>query len=67
MPQMNGKELADQARLIAPDLKVLFVSGYAGGILAAHGMGDESLSFLRKPFQALELLDRVRTLIDLRR
>ena len=65
MPQMNGKELADQARLIVPDLKVLFVSGYAGGILMAHGIGDESPSFLRKPFQARELLGRVRALLDL--
>ena len=67
MPQMNGKELADQARQIVPDLKVLFVSGYAGGILAAHGMGEESLGFLRKPFQARELLERVRALVDAKR
>ncbi|MES1184184.1 MAG: ATP-binding protein [Myxococcales bacterium] len=67
MPHMNGKELADRARLIAPELPVLFVSGYAGGILAAHGIGDESLYFLRKPFQAVELLERVRALVQVRR
>jgi signal transduction histidine kinase/CheY-like chemotaxis protein len=67
MPHMNGKELADQARLLAPDLTVLFGSGYAGGILTAHGIGDESLYFLRKPFQARELLERLRALAELRR
>ena len=66
MPQMHGKELADQARRLVPDLKVLFVSGYAGGILAAHGIGDESPYFLRKPFQARELLERVQALVELR-
>jgi signal transduction histidine kinase len=67
MPQMNGKALADQARQIEPDLTVLYLSGYAGGILAGHGIGDDSLFFMRKPFQARDLLERVRTLLERRR
>ena len=46
---------------------MLFLSGYAGGILAGHGIGDDSLFFLRKPFQARDLLERVRALVERRR
>jgi CheY-like chemotaxis protein len=64
MPEMNGKELADLACLSAPRLRVLFVSGYAGGILTAQGIGSDDRCFLRKPFRAQQLLERVHALID---
>ena len=67
MPEMNGKELADRAHVLAPLLPVLFVSGYAGSILTAHGIGDDDLCFLRKPFQAQQLLERVDALLELER
>jgi CheY-like chemotaxis protein len=67
MPEMNGKELADQACALLPHLTVLFLSGYAGGILTAHGIGEDNIRFLRKPYQARDLLERVHALVHLER
>jgi FixJ family two-component response regulator len=59
MPEMDGGQLAQAAQEKFPDLPVLFVSGYTGGVLARHGVKEDSLYFLRKPFRARELLERV--------
>jgi len=59
MPEMNGRMLAERARLIRPNLKVLFVSGYID-----RGLKDEDISiagsaFLEKPFTGESLLKLV--------
>jgi len=57
MPEINGRELAERARVLRPDLKILFVSGYVD-----RGIKDESNSscaFLEKPFTAESLLSAV--------
>jgi len=61
MPRMDGRELAARMRERAPDLPTLFVSGYAGGSLAAAG--DPATAFLPKPFRSAELADAVRALL----
>jgi signal transduction histidine kinase/ActR/RegA family two-component response regulator len=67
MPGMNGPELADEAQKIAPNLALLYMSGYTGGVLAARGIGDDSIHLLRKPFEPNELLDRVEAVLSRRR
>ena len=64
MPGMNGKELA--ARLVAlhPELKILFMSGYTADVIAQHGVLDEGVGFLQKPFSIKELSDRVRAALE---
>jgi len=57
MPGLGGPELARRARELAPDLPVLFVSGYAGKELGALGDPEAEGQLLRKPFTAEELLD----------
>jgi CheY-like chemotaxis protein len=66
MPGMNGPELADEARKVAPNLPLLYMSGYTGGVLAARGIGDDSIHLLRKPFEPNELIDRVQAVLSLR-
>ena len=51
MPGMNGKELFIKAREIYPDLKVLYMSGYTGKVIAHHGVLEANLHFIQKPFQ----------------
>ncbi|GEM_PF-3032036 len=63
MPRMNGGQLADSARKIWPLLPVLFVSGYTGGIVNAHGISAESCELLRKPFTVRDILERVDKLL----
>jgi PAS domain S-box-containing protein len=59
MPELNGRELAEQARLIRPELKVLFVSGYVDQRLSEKDMSNPSNAFLAKPFTGDSLLNMV--------
>ncbi len=64
MPQMSGKELHDQIKSQLPQIKVLLMSGYTDDALAHHGVLDESLSFLEKPFSPAKLAKKVREVFD---
>jgi DNA-binding NtrC family response regulator len=64
MPQMSGKSLCDQIMSQRPGTKVLLMSGYTDDALAHHGVLDEGLSFLEKPFSAAQLTRKVRDVLD---
>ncbi|NLH48870.1 MAG: PAS domain S-box protein [Myxococcales bacterium] len=64
MPQMNGKELYDQAAGLKPGLKVLYMSGYFRDVISRHGILDEETKFLRKPFTSEMLVLKVREALD---
>ena len=64
MPGMNGRQLAGVLAGARPGLQVLFVSGYTDDTVLRHGVRDGDVSFLQKPFSAVELARRVREVID---
>ena len=64
MPGMSGRELADELRARRPELKVLFISGYVEDALARHGIVEEVVAFLHKPFSLAELAGKVREVLD---
>jgi PAS domain S-box-containing protein len=64
MPQMSGKDLHDQIKSQLPQTKVLLMSGYTDDALAHHGVLDERLSFLEKPFSPAKLARKVREVLD---
>jgi two-component system cell cycle sensor histidine kinase/response regulator CckA len=64
MPQMSGKALCDQIMSQRPHTKVLLMSGYTDDALAHHGVLDEGLSFLEKPFSPAQLTRKVRDVLD---
>src|SRR5258706_16229628 len=64
MPQMSGKQLCDQIKSQLPQTKVLLMSGYTDDALAHHGVLDEGLSFLEKPFSPSGLARKVREVLD---
>jgi PAS domain S-box-containing protein len=64
MPEMSGTELAEALEKTHPEMKVLFVSGYAPDVLAPHGVPGEQVELLPKPFSATDLLRRVRGVLD---
>jgi PAS domain S-box-containing protein len=64
MPEMDGRNLANQLEAIVPRLKSLFMSGYTANVIAHHGVLDEGVHFLQKPFSAQELAERVRNALD---
>jgi signal transduction histidine kinase/CheY-like chemotaxis protein len=65
MPQMSGRELAEQVALLRPETKVLYMSGYTDDAIVRHGILEDNVSFIQKPFspdsfafKAREVLDR---------
>lgn len=63
MPGMNGRQLREELLKLRPGLRVLLISGYAGGADAPHPAGP-AVGFLAKPFSADALVSKVRELID---
>ncbi|MDH3733683.1 MAG: ATP-binding protein [Gemmatimonadota bacterium] len=52
MPEMSGRDLADKFAAIRPGTPVLFMSGYSDDALLYHGVLDEGISLIEKPFSA---------------
>ncbi len=64
MPEMNGKELATRLLALCPKLKLLYMSGYTSNVIAHHGVLDEGVHFLQKPFSKIDLSARIREVLD---
>jgi two-component system cell cycle sensor histidine kinase/response regulator CckA len=64
MPHMGGIELAARLRDQNPNLRVLFMSGYAGEALTQNGRLENGAGFIEKPFSSSELAQRVRAILD---
>jgi len=63
MPEMNGLDLARQLTSLYPDIKLLFMSGYTANMIAHHGVLDEGVAFIQKPFSIKDLADKVRRVL----
>ncbi len=64
MPEMNGRELSEQLQSLFPDLKCIFMSGYTANTIAHHGVLDEGVHFVQKPFSKNDLATIVRKVLD---
>lgn len=64
MPLMSGKVMAEWLKTTYPDLKILFTSGYTDDAIAHHGMLDQGVEFLAKPYTPTMLASKVRELLD---
>jgi len=65
MPAKSGPQLAQELVERFPDMKILFMSGYTGNELIQDQLLQESVDFIQKPFTSVDLLSRVRYLLDL--
>ncbi|MBN2396756.1 MAG: PAS domain S-box protein, partial [Deltaproteobacteria bacterium] len=63
MPNMSGKELRTRLIEIRPGIKVLFMSGYPADVIAHHGVLEEGVHFLQKPFRLRDLARKVREIM----
>ena len=64
MPEMNGRDLAKSILSFYPNLKRLFMSGYTANVIAHHGVLDEGVNFIQKPFSRENLGAKVREALD---
>jgi len=63
MPELSGRELAEQAVKLRPGMKVLFMSGYTQDVILKEGV-QKGTAFLQKPFTPVELAQKVRETLD---
>ena len=61
---MNGRQVADAARIHRPNLKVLFITGYAENAVIGRNRLENGMFVLTKPFQMEILADRIREIIE---
>jgi CheY-like chemotaxis protein len=64
MPEMNGRDLARDLLSLYPDMRRLFMSGYTANVIAHHGVLEDGVHFLQKPFNRDTLAANVRTALD---
>jgi two-component system, cell cycle sensor histidine kinase and response regulator CckA len=65
MPEMNGRDLAGKITALYPDIKLLFMSGYTANVIAHHGVLDDGVAFIQKPFSMAEMTEKVREILDM--
>jgi PAS domain S-box-containing protein len=61
---MNGRQMADAARVTRPDLKVLFITGYAENAAVGHGQLAPGMAVLTKPFPMEAMAARISSMIE---
>ena len=64
MPKKTGKEAYDEIKKIKSNIKILFCSGYAPDIIRQRALVDDQLTIAFKPLSPLDLLKKVRTVLD---
>jgi two-component system, cell cycle sensor histidine kinase and response regulator CckA len=64
MPDLSGPELAEQLMTIHPEMKVLYMSGYADNAIVRHGVLPPGAAFVQKPFTPEALNSKVREVLD---
>ncbi len=64
MPEMNGRDLAEQITAIYPGIRLLFMSGYTANVIAHQGVLDDGVAFIQKPFSMADMTAKIRELLD---
>ena len=63
MPDMNGREVAEQVALLQPKSRIIFMSGYTADVIAHRGVLDTGVEYLQKPFTPESLARKIREIL----
>ena len=64
MPEMSGRVVAEKVAAFHPGVKILYMSGYTDDVVAHHGILEEGVHFLQKPFTSHSLASKVREVLE---
>jgi CheY-like chemotaxis protein len=64
MPGMSGRQLAEEIQLHRPRTRILYLSGYTDNTISYHGVLQEGVAFMQKPFSQESLASKVREVLD---
>lgn len=64
MPGMNGLALAEEMKLLRPQIKVLYMSGYTDNAISHYGPLQPGMAFIQKPFTLVDIASKVREVLD---
>jgi signal transduction histidine kinase/CheY-like chemotaxis protein len=64
MPEINGRQLAEQAKAMKPDLKVVFMTGYSRNAIVHQGRLDPGVELIQKPIASDLLAATMRKVLD---
>jgi PAS domain S-box-containing protein len=67
MPKMSGHQLAERLVSLQPNIKILYISGYADDTIVRHGVLETDTAFVQKPFSLTILARKVREVLDQQR
>ena len=63
MPEMNGRVLSEKIHSLYPDVCCIYMSGYTANVIAHHGVLEEGINFIQKPFSVNELAVKLREVL----
>ncbi len=61
---ISGKELVNNIRKFNPDIKILYTSGYTNNYLSKEDIADTNISFIQKPYSAVDLTIKIKTILE---
>ncbi len=64
MPEMNGRQLANEFQAMFPKIQILYMSGYTANVISHHGVLEKGVHFLAKPFTKNALALKIRNILD---
>ncbi|GAB4329340.1 MAG: hypothetical protein Kow0037_04370 [Calditrichia bacterium] len=64
MPKLDGNALVKRLRILLPEFKVLFMSGYTDDSILRYGILEQKMDFIQKPFSPRDLAQKIREILD---